>query len=125
MLDEAVHLRSRDALAALACDFFQQRENSLDALACVCGDEHDGCVAEKLEIVTETFLISIAVAGAFAFAYARSLRRTRLFLLAAGHEIPFVDDNDHRPSALVRITGNGSVKLVHAFGRVDDQKRDV
>ena len=42
-----------------------------------------------------------------------------------GHQVPFVDDDDHRAPALVRIAGDGGITGGHAFDRVDDHQRHV
>jgi len=88
-------------------------------------NENDGRVVQELEIVAQALFVDISVAGAFAFAHAHGLRRTARFQLAAGDEIPFVHDDDHRASTLVGVACNGSVELADAFGGVDHEQRDV
>ena len=45
--------------------------------------------------------------------------------LAAGNQVPLVDQDDYRASALVGVAGNGSVQCAHAFGGVNHHQRNV
>ena len=47
LFDETVHLAGSDALAAFGGDFFEQRENSFDALAGAGGNEDNGSVVDR------------------------------------------------------------------------------
>src|SRR5437762_7076746 len=51
--------------------------------------------------------------------------RSTLFPYTTLFRSPFVDDHNDRPSALVGVAGDGSVRGGHAFGGINDQKRDI
>src|SRR6201987_3195059 len=60
-LQEAIHFARADALATLARDFLQQREDFLDVLACAGRDEQHWCVVKELERSAQTLKIEILI----------------------------------------------------------------
>src|SRR5260370_17329602 len=114
-----------DKVAALAGDFVDQWKDFLNPLARIRRDEDHRRVVQKLEVVAQALFIGSTVARALAFPDPRSLRWAAGFLLAAGHQIPLVDDDDDGAPTLVGVAGDGSVKLVDTLGRVNHQQSDV
>src|SRR5260370_7336554 len=106
-LNEAIHLCGSDTFAAFAGDFLDQGKDSLDPLARVRRDEDHRRVVQKLEVVAQALFIGSTVARALAFPYPRSLRWAAGSWLAAGHQVPLVDDDHHGPPTLAAVTAHG------------------
>src|SRR5579872_294399 len=124
-LEESVHLGGRNPLSTLGCDFFQQREDFLRAIAGLRRDEHDRHVAQEFQFVAQTSFVCLAVTRATGFAHTLRLCGAAGLLVAGNHQVPLVDDDDNRTAGLVRIASDGSIQLAHPFGGINDEQRDV
>src|SRR6202521_1511398 len=122
---ETVHLSGGNALAPLGSDLLDQRRNFFLSLAGVCGEKKHRSVGQKLESVAQALFVESPVLGALGVLDARGSRLADGALLAARHKIPFVDQDNHRASALMGIACNVSVEPAGAFGGVDHEEHDV
>src|SRR4051812_47140487 len=83
VLEESVHFAGANTLAALAGHFFQCRKYFLRAFSGGCGDKENGRVAEELQRVAQSFLISNAIGGTLVLLHARRLSLAAGSFLAA------------------------------------------
>src|SRR5208282_3793583 len=75
--------------------------------------------------VAQALFVESAVVGALGILNAGRLRLADGALLAAGHEIPLIDQDNHRTSTLMGIACDVGVEAAGAFGGVDHEEHDV
>src|SRR4029077_10218711 len=91
---ETVHLAGRDALAPLGSDLLDQRQNFFCSLASMRGEKQHRSVSQKLEPVAQTLFVESTVLRPLGILYASGSRLADGALLAASHEIPFIDQDN-------------------------------
>src|ERR1700675_1261090 len=122
---EPIHLSGGDAFAALCCDLLDQRQNFFCPLASMRGEKKHRSISQKLEPVAQALFVESTVLRALGILDASRLRLADGALLAARHQIPFIDQNNHRASALVGIACDVSVQSAGAFGGIHHEEHDV
>ena len=82
-------------------------------------------ISQKFQPIAQALFIQSAVLRSLRILDTRRSGLADGALLAARHEIPFVDQDNHRPSTLVRVAGNVGVEAARAFGGVHHEEHNV